>query len=128
MVTASPREASPLMSLRKASGSACSMGEEAAISLPGEKKLRRSAALGPLARQDAPADDLLVDLAQAVGDQAAEQLEELERGVGVHRQDLLDRRLVERQHGERPRVSLGVGRARLAVDERHLAEEVAPFE
>src|SRR3954464_5485439 len=89
--------------------------------------LRRHA-LVALAGHDPPADDLLVDLAQAVGDQAAEELEELQGGVGVHGEDLAHRPLIQGQHGERAGVGAGVGRARLAVDQRQLAEEVAALQ
>src|ERR1043165_605854 len=75
-----------------------------------------------------PLHDLVVDLAQAAADHPAEQVEELQRRVRVHRQDLVERGAVDGEHRGVAVVRLRVGAARLVVDEGHLAEEVAAVE
>src|SRR5438105_11887838 len=80
------------------------------------------------ARHVLPLHDLVVDLAQAAADHAAEEVEELQRRVRVHGEDLVERGAVDGEDGGVALVRLGVGAARLVVDEGHLPEEVAAVE
>src|SRR5205814_5505964 len=80
------------------------------------------------ARHVLPLHDLVVDLAQPATDHAAQQIEELQRCVWIHRQDLVERRAIDRENGGIALVRFGVSRSRFVIDERHLAEEVASIE
>src|SRR5437870_3704507 len=75
-----------------------------------------------------PLHDLVIDLAQAAADHAAEQIQELQRRVRIHGENLVQRRAVDGYDGGVALVRLGIGAARLVVDEGHLAEEVAAVE
>src|SRR5947208_12258403 len=75
-----------------------------------------------------PLNDLVVDLAEAAADHAAEEVEELQRRVRIHGEDLVERGAVDGEDGGVGLVSLGVGGAGLVVDEGHLSEEVAAVE
>src|SRR5216683_4916603 len=75
-----------------------------------------------------PLHDLVVDLAQAAADHAAKEIEELQRRVGIHRQDLVERGAIDGENGGVAFMRFGVSGASLVVDQRHLAEEVATIE
>src|SRR5438874_2918056 len=77
------------------------------------------------ARHVLPLHDLVVDLAQPPTDHAAQQIEELQRCVRIHRQDLVERRAINGENGGIALVRFGVSRPSFVIDQRHLAEEVA---
>src|SRR6266536_1772954 len=80
------------------------------------------------ARHVLPLHDLVVDLAEPAADHAAQQIEELQRCVWIHRQDLVERSAVDGENRRIALVRFGVRRSRFVVDERHLAEEIASIE
>src|ERR1700694_3528753 len=80
------------------------------------------------ARHVLPLHDLVVDLAQAATDHAAQEIEKLQRRVRIHRKDLVQRRAIDGQNRRIALVRFGIGGPRFVIDECHLAEEVAAIE
>src|SRR5260221_11442674 len=70
-----------------------------------------------------PLHDLLVDLPEAAADHSAEKVEKLQRGVRVHREDLVQRGAVDGGHGGVALMGFPVGGTRLSVSWCHLARE-----
>src|ERR1700681_171204 len=80
------------------------------------------------AGEDEPADDLVVKLPQPARHQVAENGQQADRRHLVDVQDPFQDLAGDDQHHRAAVMGLGVGRARLVVDQRHFAEVAAAVE